>query len=69
MEWGDFFGMALQSIGAQRMLPLKSRESAEIRVGSYHGAIMLDCHRRVLSVGDQLPCGPDSLHSLSKMSR
>ena len=36
---------------------MKSRESAEIRVGSYHGAIMLDCHRRVLSVGDQLPGG------------
>ncbi len=40
------------------MLPSKSWESAEVGVGGYHGAAVLDRNRRVLGVGDQLPVGP-----------
>ena len=40
------------------MLPPESRESAEVGVGRHHGTAMLDCNRRVLSIGDQLPGGP-----------
>ena len=39
------------------MLPPKSWESAEVGVGRNHGAAVLDCNRRVLGVGDQLPGG------------
>ena len=39
------------------MLPSKSWESAKVGVGRNHGAAMLDCNRRVLGVGDQLPGG------------
>ncbi len=37
------------------MLPSKSWDSAEVGVGRNHGAAVLDCNRRVLGVGDQLP--------------
>ena len=39
------------------MLPPESWESAEVRVGRYHGAAMLQRNRRVLGVGDQLAGG------------
>ena len=39
------------------MLPSKSWESTEVGVSGHHGAAMLDCNRRVLGVGDQLPGG------------
>ena len=39
------------------MLPPESWEPAEVRVGRYHGAAMLQRNRRVLGVGDQLSGG------------
>ena len=39
-------------------MPSQSRESAEAGAGRNHGAAMLDCNRRVLSVDYQLPDGP-----------
>ena len=47
----------LDPAGTQWMLPAKSWKSGEVGVGGHHGAAMLDCNRRVLGVGDQIPGG------------
>ncbi len=39
------------------MLPSKSWESAEVGVGRYHRAAMLDCNRCVLSIRNEIPSG------------
>jgi len=38
--------------GAERVLPAKVGESAEVGVGGHQGAAVLDCNRRMLRVGD-----------------
>ena len=49
--------MTLHPARTQWMLPPKSWEPAEVGVGRYHGAAVLQCNRRVLGVGDQLSGG------------
>ena len=39
------------------MLPAKSWESGEVGIGGHYSAAMLDCNRRVLGIGDQIPGG------------
>ena len=46
-----------QALRKRSLLPPKSWESVEVGVGRNHGAAVLDCNRRVLGVGDQLPGG------------
>lgn len=48
----------LQTVRPQRVLPSESREAIEVGVGRDHGAAVLDCDRRVLSICDQLAGGP-----------
>lgn len=47
----------LQPAWPQRVLPSESREAVEVGVGRDHGAAVLDCDRRVLSICDQLAGG------------